>query len=213
MEPPDTRYTWSGDFSIAYQVVGEGPATLVYLPGYMANVDANWRVPPLAEFLEALASFCRLVVMDRRGLGCSDRLPPGQAATLEEMVDDVIAVTEAAMCEWRTFLFGTTDSAFVAMLAAAAHPDRFAGLILFSAAPTYRRSDDVPWMTSDDQWAAAIARQRRTTSAAELGHAYMRIALPSLAGDRDVAADDVLAARERLLVSGLLERFKGQVRP
>ncbi len=189
MERPDTRYTWSGDFTIAYQVLGEGPSNLVYLPGYMANVEANWQVPPLAAFLEDLASFCRLVVMDRRGEGCSDRLPPGQAASLEEMVDDVIAVTEAAMCEGGTHLLGVSDSGFVTMLAAAAHPDLFAGLILFGAAPTWRRSDDMPWMWSDDQWAAQIARYRRTTSARELGAAYVRAALPSLAGDRELARE------------------------
>ena len=83
----DTRYTWSGDFSIAYQVTGAGPSDLMYLPAWFSNVVANRSVPEQGRFLERLETFARLIVMDRRGVGCSDRLPPGHAATLEELVD------------------------------------------------------------------------------------------------------------------------------
>ena len=78
---PDVRFTWNDGFALAYQVVGNGRDDLVYLPGYISNVDLQWDVPPYARFLERLASFSRLILMDRRGNGCSDRLPPGQAAT------------------------------------------------------------------------------------------------------------------------------------
>jgi len=183
-ERPDTQFTWSGDFSIAYQVVGEGSADLVYLPFWMSSVEGNWRVPPFARFMQDLAGFCRLVVMDRRGVGCSDRFPPGQAATLEETVDDILAVTEAAYCGRRTFLFGGQETGFALMLAVATHPDRFAGLILFGAAPSYQQSDDFPWAWSTDQVAAQVAAHRRATSIAALAEAYVRRGLSSHADDR-----------------------------
>ena len=70
---PDVRFTWNDGFALAYQVVGNGRDDLVYLPGYISNVDLQWDVPPYARFLERLASFSRLILMDRRGVGCSDR--------------------------------------------------------------------------------------------------------------------------------------------
>ena len=80
-----TTARWNDGFALAYQVVGKGRDDLVYLPGYTSNVDLQWDVPPYARFLDRLATFSRLILMDRRGVGCSDRLPPGQAATLEDI--------------------------------------------------------------------------------------------------------------------------------
>jgi pimeloyl-ACP methyl ester carboxylesterase len=82
--------------------------------------------------------------MDRRGTGCSERLAPGQAATLEEMIDDLDVVMRAASCP-RTTLFAVQESAFIAKMAAATHPGRFERMILFGAAPCWRRNDEVPW--------------------------------------------------------------------
>src|SRR3972149_280307 len=70
---PNTRFTWSGGYAIAYQVVGDGVRDLVYLPGWASNVDISWDVPPIARFLEGLSSFSRLILLDRRGVGWSDR--------------------------------------------------------------------------------------------------------------------------------------------
>jgi len=211
VERPDTQYTWSGEFSIAYQTVGEGgPADLVYLPYWMSSVEGNWRIPPLARFMQDLAGFCRLVLMDRRGVGCSDRLTPGQAATLEEEVDDLLAVTEAAYCGQRTFLFGGQETGFALMLAAATHPDRFAGLILFSAAPSYRQFDDFPWAWSPDQVAAQVAAHRRATSVTALAEAYVRRGLSSHTGDRALVREvaSLMAETEgRGAAQGDFQRF------
>jgi class 3 adenylate cyclase len=180
MERIDTRYAWSGDFSIAYQVTGGGQTDLIYLPAWFSNVVANRTVPELGRFLERLETFTRLIVMDRRGVGCSDRLPPGQAATLEELVDDVLAVAASAQTTRRTMLFGVEDAGFVTMLAAATHPDRFSGLILFGAAPGYRRTEELPWQWEEDIYTASIESFRSATSLAELADSYTREALPSL---------------------------------
>ena len=90
---PDVRYTRSGGAQIAYQVLGNGPVDLVYLPPW-GNVVWNWEWPPYAHFLRRLASFWRLIVIDRRGFGCSSGTP--QAASLEDDVDDLLAVIEDA---------------------------------------------------------------------------------------------------------------------
>ena len=181
MERPDTRYAVRGDAALAYQVFGNGP-DLGYLPAFGFNVEGNWDMPLHAAFLERLASFARLTVTDRRGFGCSDRLPPGQATPLEEHADDLIAVTDAAYCS-RSVLFGVGEAGFIAMLAAASHPDRFAGLILFDAAPCWRRTDDTPWAWSDHEWEAQFAYFRQATRLSEHTEGYVRDAARSLLGD------------------------------
>src|SRR4051812_30813941 len=96
MPPLDFRMTWSGDFTIAYDVVGDGPVDIIHLPGFISNVAWNRFVPPFAAFLESLGSFARVISVDPRGVGASDRYPPSDAATLEESVDDVLAVMSSA---------------------------------------------------------------------------------------------------------------------
>jgi pimeloyl-ACP methyl ester carboxylesterase len=81
--PPQTRYAKSGDVHLAYQVVGEGPLDLVFVHGWVSNVEYGWEVPPLARFLNRLASFSRLILFDRRGTGMSDRVPDRELPTLE----------------------------------------------------------------------------------------------------------------------------------
>jgi class 3 adenylate cyclase/pimeloyl-ACP methyl ester carboxylesterase len=182
MERPDTRITRNGELPLAYQVFGEGPTDLVYLPGFVYNVEGNWDVPGIASFMRGLASFTRVVVMDRRNTGCSERLSPGQAATLEEMVDDLDVVMRGASCR-RTTLFAVQESAFIAMMAAATHPHRFERLILFGAAPCWRRNDEISWAWSDEEWEDAFAAYRFWTSIQDYYEGYVRTAAPSLIGD------------------------------
>jgi len=95
MEAPETRYARSGDYSIAYQVVGQGDLDLVYVPGLASHLEVFWEEPAYSRFLHRLASFRRLILMDRLGTGLSDRLPAGQAATFELRMDDIRAVMDA----------------------------------------------------------------------------------------------------------------------
>ena len=94
---PRTQYARSGDVSIAYQVVGDGPMDLVYVPGFISHVELSWEMPPVVHMIERLASFARLIMFDKRGTGLSD--PVVGAPTLEERMDDVRAVMEAAGSE------------------------------------------------------------------------------------------------------------------
>jgi len=113
---PETRYAKSGDVNIAYQVVGEGPLDLVLVPGWVSHVERVWEDPTFAAFLRRLASFSRLILLDRRGTGLSDRV--SRLPTLEERMDDVRAVMDAAGSE-RAALFGISEGGPMCMLFAA----------------------------------------------------------------------------------------------
>src|SRR4029077_8628371 len=89
---PETSYARSGDVNIAYQVVGEGQRDLVYVPGWVSNVEMMWEQAPLARFLEPLAAFSRLILFDKRGTGLSDRVSNDKLPSLEQRMDDVRAV-------------------------------------------------------------------------------------------------------------------------
>src|SRR5712691_2744062 len=93
--PPETLYAKSGDLNIAYQVVGDGPFDLVYVPGWVSNIELGWEKPKPARFLEHLASFSRLILFDKRGTGMSDRVSNDRLPTLEQRMDDVRAVMDA----------------------------------------------------------------------------------------------------------------------
>ena len=105
---PVTRYAKSGEYSIAYQIVGDSPLDLVYVPGFVSHVEAVWEDPDYARFLDRLASFSRLIIFDKRGTGLSDRVPVKLLPTLEERMDDVRAVMDAAGSE-RAALFGVSE--------------------------------------------------------------------------------------------------------
>jgi pimeloyl-ACP methyl ester carboxylesterase len=138
---PRTRYARSGDLSIAYQVVGSGPLELVLAPGFISHLEWAWQQPDLRRFMERLASFSRLVLFDKRGTGLSDPVP--RPATLEERVDDLRAVMDAAGAE-RPALLGVSEGGAMCMLFAAQHPERTRALVLYAAAPRLSRAPDYP---------------------------------------------------------------------
>jgi class 3 adenylate cyclase len=150
-EIPVTQYAWNGDVALAYQVVGDGPVDLLYVQGYASHIDLNWGSPALAAFLTGLADNTRLIITDRRGWGCSDRFSPWDIPPIEAMVDDLLAVLDAAGSE-RAVLFGSLDTGLVAALFAATHPGRLLGLVLCDSLVTYIATDDTPWMFSHQAW-------------------------------------------------------------
>jgi len=128
--PAQTRYARSGGVSIAYQVIGDGPVDLVLVPGFVSNVEYAWQEPSLVSFYERLASFCRLIVFDKRGTGLSDRVT--EIATLEARMDDVRAVIDAVGSD-RAALIGYSEGASMSILFATTYPERTAALILYGA--------------------------------------------------------------------------------
>jgi pimeloyl-ACP methyl ester carboxylesterase len=121
---PKTRYARSGNLHIAYQVVGDGPFDLLYVPGWVSHVELAWEEPTHARYLERLASFSRLILFDKRGTGLSDRVPDNQLPTLEERIDDLRAVMDAAGSERAAlhgFLRGRQHERAVCRHASGAH--------------------------------------------------------------------------------------------
>lgn len=156
---PKTRYARSGDAGIAYQVLGRGPVDVIMVPGFPSHVELAWEYPPLARFYRHLASVCRLIVMDKRGIGLSDRVPPSGLPGMEQRADDVRAVLDDVGAE-RVALVGGSDGGPIAAFFAATHPERVDRLVLIN---TYARripSDDYPWGPTADEWAAFQAEMR-----------------------------------------------------
>src|SRR5215218_2623992 len=150
---PDTRYAKSGDLNIAYQVVGDGPRDLIYVPGWISNVELNWEEPAHAHVLDRLASFSRLILFDKRGTGLSDPVPLDQLPTLEERMDDVRAVLDAVGCK-QAALFGFSEGGLMSVLFAATYPERITALILYGVFAKRIWSPDYPWAPTPE------ARQR-----------------------------------------------------
>src|SRR5437867_3020037 len=132
MRPPETKYAKSGDLHIAYQVVGDGPIDLMYVPGLLSHVDAAWGRAEVAAFYERLTSFSRLILFDKRGMGLSDPIPVTNPPTLEQRMDDVRAVLDAAGSE-RAALFGVSEGGPMSLLFAATYPERTSALILYGS--------------------------------------------------------------------------------
>jgi class 3 adenylate cyclase len=142
-EVPETRFTRVGDDRIAYQVLGEGPIDLVYLPSSQECIDLIWDYPPYARLLRRLASFSRLITFDRRGAGASDAAADGLAAW-ESWADDAGAVLDTVGSE-RAALLGQSDGGPTAVLFAATRPERTRALILFNSSARFLRDDDYPF--------------------------------------------------------------------
>jgi pimeloyl-ACP methyl ester carboxylesterase len=147
---PQTRFTLSGNCHIAYQVVGDGPFDLVYVPGWVSHVELAWEEPSLASFLGRLASFSRLIIFDKRGTGLSDRVPDDQLPSHEERMDDIRAVMDAAGSE-RAAFFGVSEGGNLSALFAASYPQRTAALVTCGSFAKRIWSPDYPWAPTPEQ--------------------------------------------------------------
>ena len=136
------KYAQSGDVSIAYAVAGSGPRTVVFVHGFVSNIEIERETPEPRALHDRLAAFSRLITFDKRGTGLSDRLR--EPATLETRMDDLRAVLDAADVD-RAVLFGTAEAAAMCMLFAATYPDRTLGLALFSPFAKGTWAPEYPW--------------------------------------------------------------------
>jgi class 3 adenylate cyclase/pimeloyl-ACP methyl ester carboxylesterase len=159
VEAPEIRYTRSGDVNIAYAVVGNGPFDVVFVSGWvLSNLEVAWE-GSAAAFYEGMASFCRLILFDKRGTGLSDRV--AGIPDLQTRMDDVRAVMDAVGSK-RAAVMGFSEGGPMAILFAASHPDRAAGLVLYGTLPTFTRASDYPWAPTREERNEAIrlAEQR-----------------------------------------------------
>ncbi len=176
MALPETKYAWNGDASLAYQIVGDGPIDIVLQLGFSSHLDLNWASPHLSRFLTGLSRHGRLIMSDRRGFGLSERYAPADVPPIEVTAHDLIAVMDDANSE-RAVIITTGWAGFTGAFVAAAHPERVAGLVLFSFMGTFSATADAPWGWTSDQWEAAIVAARsgwgRRGFIDFVGHGYL----------------------------------------
>jgi pimeloyl-ACP methyl ester carboxylesterase len=153
MDAPDVHYAKSGDVSIAYSVVGNGPFDLIFVGGWIfSSLEFAWDGPP-AAFFERLASFSRLILFDKRGTGLSDRT--SGLPDLETRADDIRAVMDAAGSK-RAAIMGVSEGGPITLLFAASYPERTAASVLYGCRVSFIRSDDYPWALSREEWGEHI---------------------------------------------------------
>jgi pimeloyl-ACP methyl ester carboxylesterase/DNA-binding CsgD family transcriptional regulator len=145
---PETRYARSGFISIAYQVVGDAPLDLVFVPGFVSHVEAAWEEPHLAHFLTRLASFSRLIMFDKRGTGMSD--PTTDAPTMEERMDDIRAVMDAAGSD-RAAIFGVSEGGTLSLLFGLTYPEMTQAVVVYGSWARRMSGPDYPWGIKEEE--------------------------------------------------------------
>lgn len=156
---PETRYAKTADgVHVAYQVVGDGPVDMVFVMGWVTNLEVMWEEPGFARFLDRLASFSRLILFDKRGMGLSDRVPDDRLPDLETRMDDVRAVMDAAGSE-RAVVFGVSEGGPMSMLFAATYPERTIALALYGTVadftgrePAYKDDPTAYLARTEETW-------------------------------------------------------------
>ena len=144
----EVRFARSGDVDVAYRIVGDGPIDLVYAQGFITHLEVHWELSQFRRYCERLAEFTRLILFDKRGMGMSDRVPG--ATTLEERMDDIRAIMDAVGSE-RAAVMGESEGAPLALLFAAAHPERTVALILQGGEVRERTDEEWPWGESTEE--------------------------------------------------------------
>jgi serine/threonine protein kinase/pimeloyl-ACP methyl ester carboxylesterase/DNA-binding winged helix-turn-helix (wHTH) protein/class 3 adenylate cyclase len=144
LDIPEVHYARSGEVNIAYQVVGDGPFDLVFVMGWISHLEYFWSEPSFARFLRRLAGFSRVILFDKRGTGLSDRVPLDQLPTLEQRMDDVRAVMEAAGCE-RAVLCGVSEGGPMCSLFAATYPEKTLALVMIGSYARRLKGEGYPW--------------------------------------------------------------------
>ena len=204
---PETRHARSGEVSIAFQVVGDGPSDLLYVAGFVSHVELTWEDSLRAAFFRRLASFSRLILFDKRGTGLSDRA--SGVADLETRMDDVQAVMDAADSQ-RATLVGASEGGPMSLLFAATYPEQTAALVVYGSLPRFTRAPDFPWAPPLDDYL------REATESARFWGTYEGAA--EFIKERDSVTDDEIrwhASRQLLSASAgaveMLERMNAEV--
>jgi pimeloyl-ACP methyl ester carboxylesterase/class 3 adenylate cyclase len=194
---PRTRYALSGDAHIAYQVFGEGDVDLVFVPGFVSNIEHYWDMPGVPAILNRLGSFARVVLFDKRGTGLSD--PVAGAPPLEQRMDDMQAVMDEVGLE-RAALFGISEGGPASVLFAATYPDRTNALVLYGSTPRFRTDDDISWGATDEQMEYVL-----TEASTRWGEGALLAAFAPSAAD-DPAMEDVWGRFQRAGASPAMGR-------
>jgi class 3 adenylate cyclase/pimeloyl-ACP methyl ester carboxylesterase len=180
---PVTRYARSGEASIAYQVVGDGPLDMLFLPGWISQIEQLWEAPANRRFLERLAAFSRLILYDSRGTGLSDRVL--EAYTLEQEAQDAVAVLDAAGSE-RTAVFTYSVGGLIGAQLAADRPERIGALIMYASTARTSWAPDYDWALTREEREELTERNLSTWG--EVNGPAMSLFAPSVGEDAALAA-------------------------
>ncbi len=173
---PKVSYARSGSVNIAYQVVGSGPIDIVFVMGWVSHLEYFWNEPSFAAFLTRLSSMARLILFDKRGTGLSDPVPISELPSLEQRMDDVQAVMEAAGST-RAVLMGVSEGGPLCTVFAATHPEQTAALVMIGSYARRLWAEDYPWgptreerdrflQTIIDEWGGPVGIEERAPSRA-----------------------------------------------
>ncbi len=179
IEVPETRYAKSGDVNIAYQVAGDGPFDLIHVPPFVSNLELQWEDPAERRYFERLASFCRLIMFDKRGTGLSDRVA---VATLEERMDDLRAVMDAVGSQ-RAAVYGGSEGGALSILFAATYPERVSALVLYGAYPRMAWAPDYPDGVPEDVWDEGLRHLEENWGRGQEGGLPLFLLTPDRADD------------------------------
>ncbi|HEX7248167.1 MAG TPA: adenylate/guanylate cyclase domain-containing protein [Actinomycetota bacterium] len=183
MTAPRARYAFNGDVAIAYGVVGDGPVDLVYVQGFVSHVELLWECPQAAAFFDRIAGWARLIVIDRRGTGMSDRFSAEDLPPLEDGARDILAVMDDAGSD-KASLFGHHEGGQLAALLAALHPERVRTLSLMETAINWREAEGE--RASDADVEKTVLEWRRSFGTVAESQRLYEVMAPSHAGDREL---------------------------
>jgi class 3 adenylate cyclase len=185
--PPRAAYAFNDDAAIAYGVVGDGPVDVVYIQGFVSHVELMWECPQAVAFFERIAGWARLITIDRRGTGMSDRFSANDLPPLEEAARDVLAVMDAVGSQ-RASIVGHHEGGQLGAMLAALHPERVRTLTLIETAIAWRR-----WVEelqhgpmTDDVVDAMVTGWGRTFGTRAEEQEMFADQAPSHPGDRDL---------------------------
>jgi class 3 adenylate cyclase len=180
MERPETRYVTVGDSEVAYQVVGDGPTDVLWIYPLGSHVDLFWQIPPYAQSVEQLSAFCRVIILDRRGLGASGPAPGGGVPNWEVFAEDIGAVLDASQAT-QTAIVSNRETGPIAMLYAGMHPERVSALVLLNTTARYLVDDDYPIGASTAAADAFVELMRTAWGTKE----FPSVGIPSLTDDHE----------------------------
>jgi pimeloyl-ACP methyl ester carboxylesterase len=192
--PPEVRYARSGEISIAYSVLGDGPFDLVWTPGALSHLDFVWEDEDRSRFFHALASFSRLIVFDKRGTGLSDRV--AGIADLETRMDDIRAVMDAAGSE-TAVVCGASEGGPMALLFAATYPERVRALVVYGSLPRFVRGPNFPWGEPRHEYLAEYEAEAEMWGSEEIAREF----LESQGMEASPEAVRERARRDRIVIS------------
>jgi class 3 adenylate cyclase/pimeloyl-ACP methyl ester carboxylesterase len=179
MGTPQTRYAKTSDgVHIAYQVLGNGPVDFVYVGPWVTHLEYRWELPQYTSYLRRIASFSRLILFDRRGVGMSDPVAADQLPSLETRMDDLRAVMDEVGSE-RAVIYGASESGALDLLFAATYPERTVALVIHGSFPSGKKEPEAPWGWTTDEYAAEIEAIERSWGT----ESYIRREFPSIAND------------------------------